>query len=85
MFEQQISVPLLVGSRVVLHEDVDMDSEGGYAAGIMFEDVVAQYVPDTGLLRFEDSDVGKAEFEELLEEAEGIEILKGECDNSDTQ
>jgi hypothetical protein len=74
--EQKISVPLRVGDRVTLSKDVDIeDGAMGYTAIPFFEDYVAQYVPATGLLRFEDSDIGRAEFLELLEEAEGIEIL----------
>jgi hypothetical protein len=72
---QEISVPLRVGDRVTLFEDVDIDKDGGFAAGTMFEDTVEKYVPDTGLLRFEDSDIGRAEFEGLLDEAEGIQII----------
>jgi len=72
---QLISVPLRPGDRVTLLEDVDIDSEEGVVAGIMFEDYVEQYVPDTGLLRFENSDVGRAEFIEMVDEADGIEIL----------
>lgn len=79
---QQISVPLQVGSRVVLYEDVDIDSDGGLAAGILFEDHVEQYVPSTALLRFEESDIGRAEFIDLVNKAEGIEILK---ENSNKQ
>lgn len=71
---QEISVPLEVGDRVTLFDEVDED-EGGFAAGTMFEDTVEQYVPQTGLLRFEDSDIGRAEFKELLDKAEGIQII----------
>jgi len=71
---QEISVPLTVGDRVSLFDEVDAE-EGGFAAGTMFEDTVEQYVPDTGLLRFEDSDIGRAEFKQLLDEAEGLQII----------
>ena len=72
---QLISVPLRPGDRVTLLEDVDIDSEEGVVASVTFEDYVDQYVPDTGLLRFENSDVGRAEFIEMVDEADGIEIL----------
>lgn len=77
MTPQKIQVPLKVGSRVTLMEDVDIEDEAeGSTASITFEDYVAQYVPQTGLLRFENSDVGQAEFIELLEDADGVEILR---------
>lgn len=73
---QHISVPLRVGSRVTLYEDVDIDSDEGLAASVVFEDYVAQYVPDTALLRFENSEVGRAEFIQMMEDADGVEIVK---------
>lgn len=73
---QTIGVPLQVGSRVTLLEDVDVDDEGGSAASIMFEDHVDQYVPETGLLVFEESDIGRAEFHDLLDGADGVEIIR---------
>lgn len=66
--EQTIDVPLKVGSRVTLIR------YGGHTEYIMFEDVVKQYVPDTGLLRFERSDYGRAKFIEMLQESDGVEI-----------
>lgn len=71
---QEISVPVTVGDRVSLFKDVDKD-EGGFIADTMFEDTISRYNPDTGLLRFENSDIGQAEFKEMLEEAEGIQIV----------
>lgn len=73
-----IPIPLDVGDRVILNEDMRVDEEGGYSAGILFEDTVIQYVESTGLITFEDSDVGKSELLSLIDEAEGIEILKRE-------
>ena len=73
-----IPIPLDVGDRVILNEDMRVDEEGGYSAGILFEDTVTQYVESTGLITFEDSDVGKSELLSLIDEAEGIEILKRE-------
>lgn len=72
--EQEISVPLQVGDRVTLFTEVDMDN-GGFTADTMFEDTVAQYVPETGLLRFDDSDVGRARFESMIEGSSGIQIV----------
>ena len=73
---QTIQVPLEVGSRVTLYTDVDIDADEGLVASVSFEDYVAQYVPDTALLRFENSDVGRAEFIQMMEEADGVEIVK---------
>lgn len=73
---QTINVPLNVGSFVELYEDVDMDEEKGMSAGILFEGTVAQYVPETGLLRFEENDVGRAEFLRLLDACEGYQVIR---------
>lgn len=74
---QKIDVPLKVGSRVTLMENVSIeDGEEGSTASITFEDYVEQYVPQTGLLSFENSDIGRGEFIEMAEDADGVEILK---------
>jgi hypothetical protein len=70
-----ISVRLTVGSRVTLAEDVDVDSTGGSTATVTFEDTVSQYVPQTGKLEFEESDIGRAEFLSLLQEAGSVHII----------
>lgn len=76
---KEISVPLNVGDRVVLSKDVEIEDQAeGYTASVFFEGYVEQYVPETGLLRFEDADIGRAEFLDLLDESEGIEILEGD-------
>lgn len=66
--EQTLPIPVKVGDRVTLFEHAD----------VLFEDEIAQFVPDTGLLRFEDSDVGRAEFLELLDEADGYQVVRPE-------
>lgn len=71
---QEISVPLRVGDRVTVFGEVDKDA-GGFSGSPIFEDTVEQYVPQTGLLRFEDSDIGRAEFKQLLDEGVGIQIV----------
>ena len=76
MSEQTIPVNLKVGSRVSVLTDVDTD-EGGFTASTVFEDTVEQYVPETRLLRFEDSDMGYAEFEELVLEHDSVQVVKG--------
>jgi len=77
--EQDIQVPLPVGSRVVLYEDAEIERVNGNDVGgvtsILFEGYVNRYVPDTGLLEFEDSDVGRADFLDLLQECDGIEVI----------
>lgn len=72
--EKHIEVPLLVGSEVYLAEEDDV-VRGAY--DVLLDDTVAQYVPSTGLLRFEEADVGRAEFKQLLEQADRIEIEVG--------
>lgn len=73
---QSITVPLRVGDRVSLFDEVDKEEGAeGFTASPMFEDTVEQYVPQTGLLRFEDSDIGRAEFHKKVEQAEGIQIV----------
>ena len=68
MSDQSIEVPLQVGSKVTLLTE-------GSSEGVLFEDYVEQYVPDTGLLRFENSEIGKTEFEQLLDKSDGVEVL----------
>lgn len=75
MKQPKIEVPLKVGSRVALLEDIDVDEHDGYAASIMYEATVEQYVPETRLLRMSDG-TQLAEFMELLEKADGIEIIQ---------
>lgn len=75
MTEQTIEVNLKVGSRVSVLKDVDTD-EGGFMASTVFEDTVEQYVPQTGLLRFEESDIGLAEFKELLEQHDSVQVIR---------
>lgn len=74
---QTISVPLKPGSRVTLLEDVEIEDEAEGSSGvIIFEDYVEQYVPEKGLLSFENSDVGRAELRRMVEEADGVEVLQ---------
>lgn len=84
MVEKSISTPLLdvplpVGSRVVLYEDVSVErvngEDVGATTGILFEGYVETHNPNTKLLEFLDSDVGKAKFLELFNKAEGIEVV----------
>lgn len=80
--EQEISVPLTVGSRVQLLEDTEVEKCGedvvGGAESITFEDYVEQYNPGTGLLQFEESDIGRVEFIERLQEADGYKVIRDE-------
>lgn len=75
MIDQVISVQLRVGSRVSILTDVRMD-DGGFAASTVFEDTVVRYVPESNLLRFEDSDIGYAEFVDLLDEHDSVQIVR---------
>jgi len=75
MSEQTITVNLKVGSRVSILKDVDTD-EGGFMASTVFEDTVEQYVPQTGLLRFEESDIGLSEFKELLGQHDSVQVIR---------
>jgi len=71
---QDVEISLPVGSRVSLLEGIDIDESEGSSASILFEGYVEQYVPQTNKLSFEDSDIGYAEFQELLGQADGVEI-----------
>jgi len=71
--DQTIEVSLEPGDRLTLVEDVDVD-EGGSAGTIMYEGIVEQYVPDTGLIRMDDG-TERAELFRLIEKAEAIEII----------
>jgi len=75
MTRQTIPVNLKVGSRVSILEDVDTD-EGGFIASTVFEDTVEQYVPQTRKLAFANSDIGYAEFEELLREHDSVQVIR---------
>jgi hypothetical protein len=75
MTAQTIDVSLKVGSRVSILENVDTD-EGGFIASTVFEDVVEQYIPESNKLSFEESDIGYAEFVDLLEEYDSVQIIK---------
>ena len=74
--EQTIEVPLYVNSQVTLLTNVEMDDTKGFETMVTFSDTVTQYVPETGLLRFENSDIGRAAFTSMVEEADGIEIVR---------
>lgn len=73
-----LSIPLRVGDYIFLYTNVDVDDEMSVCADILFEGTVSQYVTETGLLRFEENNVGLAEFEALLEEAEAHERIARE-------
>lgn len=77
--EQQIELPLRPGSRIVLYENVEIDRSGeediGAAVDIQFEGYVDRYIPDTSVLDFVDSDVSLSEFESMVREADGYEII----------
>lgn len=74
--QKTIGVPLDVGNVVMLYEDVDMRDDGSVTTHILFEDTVEQYVPQTGLLLFEESNMGRASFITLVEEAEGYQVVR---------
>jgi hypothetical protein len=71
--EQSISVPIRVGDRITLYQQTAFDN-GSYTVEPFFDDVVTQFVPDTGLLRFEESSIGRAAFEKRMRKADGVEI-----------
>jgi len=75
MTEQKIPVNLKVGSRVTILTDVRMD-DGGFSASTVFEDTVTQYVPKTRKLEFAESDIGYADFVELLDEHDSVQVVR---------
>lgn len=76
MREQTIEIPLKTGSIVTIFDDVDMDEEWGFMADTVFEDRVVQYVPQTRKLEFEKSDTTYAEFVELLDEYDSVQVVR---------
>jgi len=77
MDSQEITVPLESGARVTLLSDVSVEENAEGSTGtVLFEDYVERHVPETSLLEFEESDVGRVEFLSLLDEAESIEIIR---------
>jgi hypothetical protein len=67
-------LPIEVGYKVELLENARVEEEGGVTGDVVFEDRVEQYVPKTGLLRFEESEIGLAEFINLREETDLMEL-----------
>jgi hypothetical protein len=76
MNNQTIEVGISPDSRVTLFKNVDIDGSEGSSGTILFEGYVDRYVPQTGLLEFEESDVGRTEFQRLLDEADAIEVIQ---------
>lgn len=70
-----MELPLKTGARVTLSNDVDIDSKEGYTASPYFTDYIERYVPQTNKLVFRDSDIGYAEFESMLDEADAVEVI----------
>lgn len=65
-----------VGDRIRLY-DVKEDARGNIFRDKTFEGTVSRNVPDTGLLRFDGEDAGKAEFLQSVDESDGFEIING--------
>ncbi len=70
-----MELPIKPGCRVELFTDIDVDGSEGYSSSIMFSDYVERYVQETGKISFAESDIGLAEFEELVEQCDGYEVL----------
>jgi hypothetical protein len=71
--EQTLPVPIRVGDRITLYQHTESDT-GSYTVDPFFDDTVTQFVPDTGLLRFEDASIGRARLKEKMLAADGVEI-----------
>lgn len=78
--EQTIEIGLKPGSWVSIMEDVDIEEGDGFVDGFtastVFEGKVERFVPETNRLEFEDSDMGYAEFMELVEEYDSVEVIR---------
>lgn len=70
-----MKLPLKSGSRIVLSNDVHIGPEGGYTASPYFTDYIERYVPETKKLIFRESDIGYAEFESMVNEADAVEVI----------
>jgi len=77
---QSISVNLKVGSWVTVFDETDVDEDekglAGFTGSPVFEDKVVQYVPETAKLRFAESDMGYADFTELLEQHDSVQVIR---------
>jgi len=79
MQKQTIDVPLKVGSWVTVFGDIDTDEDSetiaGFAGDVVFEDKVVQYVPQTNKLVFAESDIGYADFCDILDDHKSTQII----------
>lgn len=67
--DQTIEVPLTVGQTVTIYRSATAD-----AYTPIFTDTVDRFNPKTGLIEFEDGDIGRATFMEMVKHADGIHI-----------
>ena len=71
-YSQEIGVPLKPGDTVALYDDPSADNPVQPPA---FSDEVVTHNPRTGVLEFRQSDVGLAEFKEMMHAADAIKIV----------
>lgn len=75
MSEQTLEIDLRPGSRVSILTDVDMDPDG-FTAETVFEGTISRHIPQTRTLEFEENDMCYAEFLELVEEYDSIQVVR---------
>lgn len=71
---QKIEIPLRPGYRVLVYDNVDIDSQEGMVADIVYSGHVQRYVPRSGLLEMDDG-TSLHELLELIRNNDGVEIL----------
>lgn len=70
--KQSITIPFQVGDKVTLSYETKNNPDN--KDSVFFQGTIEQHIPQTGLLKFEDSDIGRAEFNMLVEQADKIQI-----------
>jgi hypothetical protein len=70
--KQSITIPFQVGDTVTLSYETTNNPDN--KDSVLFQGTIEQHIPQTGLLKFEDSDIGRAEFNTFVEQADKIRI-----------
>jgi hypothetical protein len=72
-----ITVTLSEGDFIELYSHVDMDTEKAITATVLFEGVFVNH-PNEDTIQFTNKVVDATEFNELLEQSDGVKVLNSE-------